>query len=314
MPNKNGAYSGEIQNAVNEIFESITPYVYHEARWGFADSLVYIPEKIVHEKIQQDKESIEKTPLKVCRFYRQGDTCDLKRTKWDWNIKEGHSHMDIHNAEKQGKKIKKLYTYTNKDTGEVVDSDKFDIINIPKIKKQCMCNGKTCEHYLKTLEGRKESRRTFDRGIHLIEIKTDRDNIKRFGLQLPHYILMGDYIWLVLETKKIPEWLPPFVGILRYDDHTLFIERQAVKIDRFPYLNESAIKNADKNIEHFASCANHFKFIQDWFINSVFQWKTVGKNKNIIDMAYVTKLIKLKKDVEAEKVDPDVETLDEYLG
>jgi hypothetical protein len=51
---KEGAYNGMIQNAIAELFETITPYVYHEARWGFADSLVYIPDRIISEKIQQD--------------------------------------------------------------------------------------------------------------------------------------------------------------------------------------------------------------------------------------------------------------------
>lgn len=308
---KNGAYNGEIQNAVNEIFDKITPYVYHEARWGFCDSLVYLPEKIISEKIQQDKESLEKTPLKVCRFFRQ-ELCNLKTQKWDWNVKEGHSYMDIHTAEKQGKKIKKLYTWKHRETGQSIDSNKFDIINIPKIKKQCLCDGKVCEHYLKTLESRKQMKRTMDKGIHLIEIKTDRDNVKRFGSQLPHYCLMGDFVWLVLETKKLPDWVPSFVGIMRYENHTLLIEREPMKLDRFPYLNLSVIKNADKNIVDFPTCSTMFKFLQDWFINSIFQWKTSGEN--VVDMSYLTKLIKLKKDVDAEKVKVNNKTIEEYLS
>ena len=308
---KDGAYNAEIQNAVNEIFDEITPYVYHEARWGFSDSLVYIPEKIVHEKIQQETESKEKTSLKTCRFFRAG-LCNLKTEKWDWNIKKGHSYSDIWNAEKQGRKIKKIYTWTHKETGEIINSRNLDIVNIPRIKKQCLCNGKSCEHYLKTLESRIEASRCLEKGIHLIEIKTDRDNVKRFGSQLPHYILIGDFIWLVLETKNIPDWVPSFVGIMRYKNHTIYIERRPQKLDRFPYLNESVIKKSDKNISSFPNCSTLFKFIQDWFLNSVFQWKNNGKN--VVDMSYLTKLINLKKDADDDKVDLNIVTLDKYLN
>lgn len=311
MVKKDSAYNSEIQNAVNEIFDQITPYVYHEARWGFTDSLVYIPEKIIHECIQQDVESEEKTPLKVCRFFRQ-DLCSLKTQKWDWNTKKGHSYMDIMNAKEQGKGIKKIYTWTHQETGVIIDSENLDIVNIPKIKKQCLCDGKSCEHYIKTLESRIESRRSLEKGIHLIEIKTDRDNVKRFGNQLPHYILIGDFIWLVLETKNIPEWVPSFIGIMRYKNHTICIERKPQRLERFPYLNKSVIKKSDKNISSFPNCSTLFKFIQDWFINSIFQWKNDGKN--VVDMSYLTKLINLKSDVDSNKVDLNIETLDKYLN
>ena len=232
--------------------------------------------------------------------------------KWDWNIKEGHSYSDIINAEKQGKKIKKIYTWTHRETGIAINSEKFDIINIPKIKKQCLCDGKSCEHYIKTLESRMESQRSLGKGIHLIEIKTDRDNIKRFGNQLPHYILIGDFVWLVLETKSIPEWVPSFVGIMRYKNHTIYIERRPQKLDRFPYLNLSVIKKANKDISGFPTCSTLFKFIQEWFINSVFQWENNGNN--VVDMSYLTKLIKLKKVVDEKKIDVNVRTLEEYLS
>lgn len=314
MNKKNGAYNGEIQNAIAELFKTITPYVYHEARWGFADSLVYIPDKTISEKIQQDKEGADKTPLKICRFYNR-NMCSLKTQKWDWNIKPGHSYIDVYNAEKQGKKIKKIkkvYIWTHRETGEIIESEKFDIVNIPKIKKQCMCDGKTCEHYLETLESKQVALRTLDKGLHLFEIKTDRDNVKRFGYQLAHYCLMGDYLWLVLETKKVPEWVPPFVGIMRYETETLYVERQAIKIDRFPYLNESVIKKANGSIESFADCADLYKFIQDWFINSVFQWKYDGKN--IVDMSYLNRLIKFKRHMDKKGNDISIKKLDEFLS
>jgi hypothetical protein len=216
-------------------------------------------------------------------------------------------------SEKQGRKLINKLIWTHRETGETIEviKDKWYIEKIPVIKKQCLCDGKSCEHYLKMLEGKQKALRTLDEGLHLFEIKTDRDNIKRFGYQLAHYCLMGDYLWLILETKKVPEWVPPFVGIMRYETETLYVERQAKKIDRFPYLNESVIKKADKSIESFADCSTLYKFIQDWFINSVFQWKNDGKN--IIDMPYLDKLIRFKHNVDKKGIDISIKKLDEFL-
>jgi hypothetical protein len=82
-----------------------------------------------------------------------------------------------------------------------------------------------------------------------IEIKSDKDNIMRAKDQLIRYIRIFDKIYLALENKEVPEFIPPFIGIIRCNSH-IEIEREAQNIysgvDFGFTINYSAIKNTIK--------------------------------------------------------------------
>lgn len=82
-----------------------------------------------------------------------------------------------------------------------------------------------------------------------IEIKSDKDQIKRIKEQLVHYIRIFDKIYIALENKNVPDFVPLFIGIIRCNDD-VSVERQAEKIylgADFGYtINFEAIKNTIK--------------------------------------------------------------------
>ena len=155
------------------------------------------------------------------------------------------------------------------------------------------CTWKKCNHYHQVLQERKSIKKKLRRGLHLLEIKTNRDSLKRFGYQLPHYCLFGDYVWLIIETQKIPLWVPPFVGVIRFSCDEVSVEREAMKISRVPHLNQRVIKSCNPSVIHAGDCGNFLRFLRAWFINSIF-YSIVGGH-NIIPMPPLENLIAFYK-------------------
>lgn len=162
-------------------------------------------------------------------------------------------------------------------------------------EKRTKCIAESCEHYQILVTKKKEMKKRLKKGIHLLEVKSNKDNVKRFGFQLPHYCLFGDYIWLVLEDKKTPVWLPQFVGVMRFENNTLTIKRDATKIERVPHLNEKIIPSTNPNIKQISNCKIFLKFLRAWFINSIFQFENNGNN--VIETPYLDRLIRFQKKV-----------------
>jgi len=82
-----------------------------------------------------------------------------------------------------------------------------------------------------------------------IEIKSDKDQILRLEYQLVNYIRIFDRVYLALESKTIPDFIPPYIGIIRCNDHILF-ERDAqflyLKPENGNPINFNAISNTIK--------------------------------------------------------------------
>jgi len=157
------------------------------------------------------------------------------------------------------------------------------------------CAGSHCRRYQQLQQTRDRLKSSFPPGIHLVEVKSNHDNVNRFGYQLPHYCLFADYIWLAMEDHQPPDWLPPFIGILRYhhDVDTITIEGEAAKIDRVPHLDERIIQEAHPHVKSIENSGAFISFLRAWFINSIFN---DGHGNYIIDMPNPAKLLTLQKD------------------
>lgn len=58
------------------------------------------------------------------------------------------------------------------------------------------------------------------------EIKGDTDNFSRLKTQLQGYLWVFDKVYLVLHKKKLPEWLPYNIGIIRvFENKEVFVEK-----------------------------------------------------------------------------------------
>ena len=105
-------------------------------------------------------------------------------------------------------------------------------------------------------------------GLHLLEFKSDHDDVNRFLEQLPHYAMLGDYIWLVLgEKQKEPKWLPSFVGVFREDDDGFRLLKDSVYQKRLPPLNDAVLRECGI---YGLKGEDLYAFMRKWFINSIF--------------------------------------------
>ena len=254
-----GLYARDIQWCLTRIFQGLTPFVYAEARGGFADYVVYINEENLSVWAQRTIGCGGMSPPFCCPHYnRVTDTCMDSDTCMTMASRGGSRDME-HST------------------------------SYPE--KRCM--GIKCGRYHRILHERSYLKKRLPGGLHLLEIKTDRDSLKRFGYQLPHYCLFGDYVWLILETHKIPPWVPPFVGVMRFSQGALSIEKDPMKITRVPPLNPRVIRSQNPGVSQVGDCDLFLRFLRAWFINSIFYSVTGGHN--IIDMPAVEDLLCLQK-------------------
>ena len=81
-----------------------------------------------------------------------------------------------------------------------------------------------------------------------IEIKSDKDNLNRLKNQLLQYIRIFDKVYVALENKETPEFIPPFIGVIKCNN-TVKIIREAEKLNLpafGPLINYSAIEDTIK--------------------------------------------------------------------
>jgi hypothetical protein len=114
----------------------------------------------------------------------------------------------------------------------------------------------------------------FANGLHVFEIKSDGDDHSRLVYQIPQMIFLADYAWLVLgEKQEIPTWLPPFVGIMRFneEDKNFSIERIVTLIDRTPTQYWQVLE--DHGYPTGLNADDVLSLNQKWIINAIFRWK-----------------------------------------
>jgi len=94
--------------------------------------------------------------------------------------------------------------------------------------KPAKCTLEGCKIYERELEKYKERESGFGTGLHLFEVKSDGDTYSRLAHQLPAMLPFCDYCWLVIgENKKIPEWVPPWMGLIIAMEDGFKIEQHA---------------------------------------------------------------------------------------
>ena len=65
------------------------------------------------------------------------------------------------------------------------------------------------------------------------EIKADTDSYTRLRMQLNRYVRYCDKVFLVVHKKKVPEWLPEMIGVLRVsEDGSITEEKSSYNFER----------------------------------------------------------------------------------
>lgn len=151
-------------------------------------------------------------------------------------------------------------------------------------KDIAMCDQEDCEWWNGIQQKHKEDREKygFMDGLHIFEIKSDKDTHTLLSHQIPNMISIADYVWLVLgENQPKPEWLPPYISVLRFKDGEFTIEhKHEIKIIQPPTYKD-ALRSQGYRIESSEEYAFH-RLMRTWIINSMFHYQFEGQI--IIDM------------------------------
>lgn len=176
-------------------------------------------------------------------------------------------------------------------------------------KDIAVCDQVNCDWWKERQKDMKESRQEYGflNGLHLFEIKSDKDDHSRLVHQIPNMLAIADYVWLVLgENQPIPEWLPPYISIMRYIDGEFEIEHHhGIQIQQPPMYWHSFHDQGFKieNKEEYALS----RLMRDWRINSMFRFMFEGQV--LIDMSedidklmtFLNRAKKCKTQLEKEK-------------
>ena len=191
------------------------------------------------------------------------------------------------------------------------------------VKDQCRCNPNDCKIYKDQIKREEKHREEygFMHGLHLFEIKSDLDDHSRLLHQIPNMLSFGNYIWLVLgENQPIPEWLPPFISVLRFQEKkkTFKIERYYQIEIRQPATYWQVLKNQDipvdiNNDELYAL----ERLVRKWKLNSLFHFQ--NQDYQVMDMGEdIQKLLKFlrrfDKKTEKDREKEFQKSLDEWQG
>jgi len=122
--------------------------------------------------------------------------------------------------------------------------------------------------------------------VHVFEVKSSRDNAYRIFEQLPCYVWIADFVWLILgEKQKVPKHLPKWVGIIKFNGETFdrtyvpsdtsYQENQKFRTIKEIYLANYGLPVDGKldSMPYSSSWRFLVIFIKKWFINSVFGTK-----------------------------------------
>ncbi|MFA5312943.1 MAG: hypothetical protein WC375_06485 [Methanomassiliicoccales archaeon] len=181
-------------------------------------------------------------------------------------------------------------------------------------KDSVRCEVEDCPSYVKYVKSRQEWERDhhFEHigiGIHIFEVKSDKDTWDRLAWQIPEMLEFADYVWLVIgEHMEIPEWLPPFIGVLRHKDHRFIKERDTTGIKKSPSTYWQVLKDhgirEDKAKIMAVGMHRIRNLLKDWMINSTFFFEGWQVERGcIVDMShdlewFDTMLLRLKEEEE----------------
>lgn len=184
-----------------------------------------------------------------------------------------------------------------------------------KAKKDiALCDQPNCEWFKERQKDKKAKREEygFMQGLHLFEIKSDKDKHDLLIHQIPNMIAIADYVWLVLgENQPKPEWLPPYISVLRYKDGKFTIEHyNEITIKQPPMYRHSFAVQGYKieNSEGYALT----RLMRDWRINSMFHFMFEGQI--VIDMQDdIEQLLSFLRRADKNKTKQDYEKFQKNL-
>ncbi len=248
-----------LKRRMKELLLKETPYVLEEARFGMFDLAVYVPEDCAFEGLC---EALPVSAVRACNRYLLDGTCADRKKTFLSNYETVYDDQCL------------LSGFKDKATGEVIPEREFNAMLADKraMKKRVSCNAveQRCEHLIKQLNTEQcfAQGTKLKQGLHLLEFKSDHDDVNRFLEQLPHYAMLGDYVWLVLgEKQKEPKWLPSYVGIFRESGEGFVMEKESEYLKRLPPLNQAVLR--ESGISGLKG-EDLYAFMRKWFINSIF--------------------------------------------
>jgi hypothetical protein len=266
-----------LQRRMKEIFLKETPYVLEEARFGMFDLAVYVPEETSFEGLA---ESVPVSAVRACNKYLLDGTCADRKKHFLANFEPIYDDQCL------------LAGFTDKAAGTVVSEKELNALLADRktIKKHIACDAAECrcEYLVKRISTEQcfASGLRLKEGLHLIEFKSDHDDVNRFLEQLPHYAMLADYIWLVLGSRqKEPKWLPSYVGLFRESGDGFTMEKDSAYHKRLPPLSQDVLREC--NLPNVRG-EQYYAFLRKWFINSIF-YRKEGLVVNMHDLDGVLK-------------------------
>lgn len=269
-----GLYGREIQKFMEKFFKQTTPYVCIDEDGIWCDVLVYLPE---------DSNSLREYEVSGCTHYiiypdsddNEIGCCEKLTNQWEVKKSWGCS-IFAPKKEKENQRRLWVNNTTNEEIYDYRPSLIATFYRLPdEIIKKCKCIGENCPYHNEIDIG------TLEEGVHLFEVKSNGDSYSKLVQQIPQYTIFGDYVWLVLEDKKPPKWLPPFVGIIRYKNNNLIIEKNPKKLESSIALKTNPIKDTEDTVFSTEYSDVVLTYLKYWFVNSAFYKRY---NRNIIPM------------------------------
>jgi len=307
----------EIQDELLKYLKRLTPFVRKEAGVVRFDMAAFIPDGVYVGFIEKKREKVacmERIEKHYCKLKRDAlfEECeeipDEERTKraqpiYEKLIKELEDRrraydpnfkIEEHDREWKISEAKRSVPEVRLGDKEYMNAHSAVWMSM---KESCFCdNTPDCPTLIKYEEQKVEARKKWGtlEGFHLFEVKGDKDTFVRLAHQIPTMTFFADYVWLVLaETQSVPEWLPPYVGVLRYlqKEKNFMIERKGVisVTDKESLSNEGYRALLSKHVldDHGFNPLFGWKTLirlyQKWLINTLFRWE--NKNDEVtIDM------------------------------
>jgi len=248
-----------LKRRMKELLLKETPYVLEEARFGMFDLAVYVPEDCAFDGLT---ETPVLSAVRACNRYLLDGTCADRKKTFLSNYEPEHDDQCL------------LTGFRDRATGAIIPEREFNVLLADRksMKKKVSCNAaeKRCDHLVKRLSSEQcfSQGTKLKQGLHLLEFKSDHDDVNRFLEQLPHYAMLGDYVWLVLGQKqREPKWLPSYVGIFREDGDGFAMEKDSAYQRRLPPLSDAVLR--EQGIGGLTG-DRLYSFMRKWFINSIF--------------------------------------------
>jgi hypothetical protein len=276
-----------------EYIRQYFPYVLAECSNARYDMVAYLPESVPLAAKPNENEEL------ACIHRYKRYFCDLKKREFEGNARE--------EAQKYNEKENELIRLNHNLMPQHDWSDHSNVMLMHqgkeyvgnqlffafKDKLKC-CENPECEHYKEQAKNLVLWRHgpALGPGLHIFEIKSDLDVPDRLTHQIPQMMDFADYVWIVLGDKfPVPQWLPPFIGILRYGGGEWQLERTPTGPQNTPNLYSQCLHGyglGESEIKKVSAVLHQVKKMRRaWMINAIFHfdgWQETAHGP-IVDMS-----------------------------